>query len=130
MYSTNIVVITGRLVKDPEVTVTPGKKNLSKFSVAINEGYTDKESKSWVDQKAFINCVSWNGVAKKSEKLQKGDEVLVEGKLRQDFYKKDGEDKSTQLYLLVSSIKKANSNGNSKPETAEEADVDAEDLVM
>ena len=47
----------GRLTKDPELRYTNNKTPVCSFTIAVNNGYGEKQ------QTDFINCVAWNKTA-------------------------------------------------------------------
>lgn len=75
----------GRIVNDLELRTTSNNNSVCQFTIAINDGYGEKERTD------FIDCVVWN---KRAENLckycEKGTKVAVEGKLQTDSYEKDG----------------------------------------
>lgn len=53
----NKVILMGRLTKDPELRYTNNKTPVCSFTIAVNNGYGEKQ------QADFINCVAWNKTA-------------------------------------------------------------------
>lgn len=53
----NKVILMGRLTKDPELRYTNNKTPVCSFTIAVNNGYGEKQ------QTDFINCVAWNKTA-------------------------------------------------------------------
>ena len=53
----NKVMLMGRLTKDPELRYTNNKTPVCSFTIAVNNGYGEKQ------QTDFINCVAWNKTA-------------------------------------------------------------------
>lgn len=72
------VTIAGHLGKDAEqVTMTNTGNLLTKFSIAVNAGYGDKEVVNWYD------CVIFGERGTKLlQHLTKGKEVIVNGELK------------------------------------------------
>lgn len=69
--------IIGSLGKDPEVRSTNSGKKVASFSIAVGEGFGDKQTTSW------WNIVAWGDLADFTEKyLKKGKSVSVIGKLQ------------------------------------------------
>lgn len=100
----NIIVIEGRLTKDPAYMKTKSGRSLCKFSIANNKYYYVNGSlKSEV---YYFDLVTWGYNADKAAvSLFKGRHVLISGELRQDIYtSKDGVKKS-RIYILASDIK-------------------------
>lgn len=80
----NVVILMGRVVKDPEVRNANGK-NVASYTLAV-----DRQGKK--DEADFIRCVAWEKKADFAEKfLRKGTKIVVEGSLRTGSYTdKDG----------------------------------------
>ena len=116
----NIIVIEGRLTKDPNFMKTKNGKSLCKFSMANNRYYyTDGSLQKEV---YFFDFVAWGYNAEKAaSNLSKGSHVLVSGELRQDSYiTKEGNRKSS-VYILALEIKslgKKHLDNNSSNELA------------
>lgn len=77
----NSVFLLGRLTKEPKAMTTSTNKTCCKFDIAVNTGYGDNAK---VD---YINIVVWGNLADNCIKyLQKGSQVLVEGRLNTGKY--------------------------------------------
>lgn len=91
MKTMNRVTLMGYLAADPEVkTSTKGKKYVL-FSMATNKEWMtpEGEKKQAAD---FHRVVSWNDVLiKDCVQLKKGSPVLIEGKINNRTYEKNGE---------------------------------------
>lgn len=88
----NKVRLIGRLGAQPEVVKLESGTMLAKFSIATNERYRSKDG-DWQDLTQWHSITAWGGTAQRVSKLlQKGLEVLVEGKIVYNSYEtKDGE---------------------------------------
>jgi single-strand DNA-binding protein len=79
----------GNLVRKPEsreVTVKGETQTVTEFSIAVNHGTGDDAPVS------FFDCVAWNGLGTNLAKYKdKGDQIAVEGDLKQDRWEKDGQ---------------------------------------
>ena len=100
----NIVVMEGRLTKDPTYMKTKNGKSLCKFSIANNRYYYTNGSLQ--KEVYFFDLVTWGYNADKAAvSLFKGRHVLVNGELRQSSYiSKEGIKKNT-FYILALEIK-------------------------
>jgi single-strand DNA-binding protein len=87
----NDVKIAGNLVKEPELRYTPQGTPVANVSLGVNETYTvDKEKRTAT---TFVDVQLWGAAAENFSKLvQKGQQIFVEGALRQDTW----EDKQTK----------------------------------
>ena len=90
----NQIVIAGRLVADPEITVTENNKKRTIITVAVPRSFKNMEGTYDTD---FIKCVLWNVIAENTcEYCKKGDIVGVKGRLQTSSYEdKDGVKKYT-----------------------------------
>jgi len=102
---TNMVII-GTLTADAEIRFTPSGQAVCNFTVASNPRFYDKDSGQWKDgEPLFLRCNAWRGLAENiAESLQKGNRVIVYGKLQQrTFETKDG-DKRSVLELTADEV--------------------------
>lgn len=78
----NLVILTGRLGKDPEIRHLQGGKSVANFSLATSAGK---------DQTDWHNIVCWEKVADNVSKYcSKGDQITVQGELKTRTWEKDG----------------------------------------
>jgi len=95
----NDIKIIGNLVNDPEVRFTPKGTPVANFSLGINETYRVDDEKRQIT--TFVDAQVWGPSAENFGKLvRKGQEVFVEGALRQDHWedKQTGQNRS-KLYV-------------------------------
>ncbi|CAN5536203.1 single-stranded DNA-binding protein [soil metagenome] len=87
----NKVQLIGNLGNAPEIKNTESGKKLARFSIATNENYRNAKGEK-VTETTWHNLVAWGKVADLAEKfLQKGTEVVIEGKLiNRSYTDKDG----------------------------------------
>jgi len=80
--SVNKVILIGTLGKDPELKYTPQGTAVTKFSMATNENFKDKQSGEWKERTEWHNIVCWQRTAEvAAEYLKKGRQVYIEGRL-------------------------------------------------
>lgn len=96
MIKINKVILKGNLTKDVELRTTINNKSVVRFTLAVNEGYRDKQRTN------YINCEVWNKTAENLAKYcGKGSLLLIEGNLRVESYEdKDGSKKSVTKVLV------------------------------
>lgn len=87
----------GRLVAEPTFGDTSNGTRYANFRLAWSERYKEKETK------CFLECKAFGGTAQFMEKYmnQKGQEIIVEGKLNTEEWEKDGQ-KRSKIVLMVS----------------------------
>ena len=108
----NKVILTGNLTKDVEMRYTQSGKEMARMSIAVNQGYGDKQTTD------FFNLTAWEKTANLCGKyLSKGSKVLVEGRLKNNNYEKNGV-KHYGVDVIVESIEFMDSKGSSKKKAA------------
>ena len=95
----NHMVLQGRTVADVVAGQTPGGVDYANFRLAWNEKYKDKETKCFIDCKAFNATARFIGQYMKA----KGTEMLVEGKLTTEEWENDGQKRSKNV-LVVNNV--------------------------
>ncbi|MVZ63780.1 single-stranded DNA-binding protein [Sphingobacterium humi] len=95
--------ITGRLTRDAEVRTLSNEKQVVNFSVAVNDGYKNKQGE-WVEQTAYFDCAYWIS-ANVARLLTKGTLVELTGRISpRAWVNKEGEPKAG-LNFHTSNIK-------------------------
>jgi len=91
--SLNSVNIMGNLTRDPEMKFTTSGKSVCNLSIANNRVYTKNNEK--VTEVSYFDIEVWGAAAENCAKyLTKGSGIIVEGRLRQDRWEKDGKTQS------------------------------------
>lgn len=112
MITLNRIIIAGTLGRDPQVRFLANEKAVASFSIAVNERFKDKngdakESTTWVDVEAWSKTAELVG-----RYLTKGKACLIEGRLKQDSWEKDGV-KHTKLKVVAESVQFLGGRGDS-----------------
>lgn len=91
----NVVILTGRLTRDPEFRTFDGGGCLVKFGLAVSERYRTKEG-TLTERTTFVEIEAWGRTAETcNEYLSKGSLVVVQGKLLLDRWQtQEGENRS------------------------------------
>jgi single-strand DNA-binding protein len=95
----NDVKIIGNLVSEPELRFTPNGTQVANLSVGINETYRVDDEQRQIT--TFVDVQVWGPSAQNFANLvRKGQEIFVEGSLRQDRWqdKQTGQNRS-KVYL-------------------------------
>ena len=104
----NLVVLIGRLARDPELKFGQSGKAYSRFSLAVDRPFSKGEAD-------FINCVAFGKTAELiGEYLRKGRKVAVNGRLQMNRYEVNGE-KRTSYDVLVESMEFVEGRGEASP---------------
>ncbi len=91
--SLNSVNIMGNLTRDPELKYTPAGKSVCSLSIANNRIFTKNGEK--VSEVSYFDVEVWGVSAENCAKyLSKGSGIIVEGRLKQDRWEKDGKTQS------------------------------------
>jgi single-strand DNA-binding protein len=105
--SLNRVILLGRLGQKPELKALPQTdNNLARFTLATNERVFNRNTNETSDRTEWHKIVVWGKQAEFCEKyLDKGRQVLIEGKLRtRQWQDKDGNKRSTTEIEAVNVI--------------------------
>ena len=82
MTSFNKVILLGNLTRDPEVRYTPNGTAVASFALAVNRKY--KQGDETKEEVSYIDIVVFGKQAENcGQYINKGDAVLVEGRLQQ-----------------------------------------------
>lgn len=100
-----IVTIVGNVVADPEARVSQAGKSWVTFRIASTPRVKDRQSGDWTDGEAlWIGCRAFGEYADNiAASLTKGMRVIVQGRLSQRSYEKDGQQRSS-LELEVEEV--------------------------
>lgn len=101
----NLVVLIGRLTRDPELKFGQSGKAYSRFSIAVDNPMKKGEAD-------FINCVAFGKTAELiGEYMRKGSKIGVNGRLQMNRFEINGE-KRTSYDVLVEQIEFLDSKGS------------------
>lgn len=102
MYNKSIII--GNLARDPESRKV-GDTSVTRLVVAVQDQYKK-------DKTSFIDVDAWGKLGDICSKyLEKGRQVLVEGRLIQDSWEKDGE-KRSKLFINADEVKFLGNKGS------------------
>lgn len=94
----NLVVLNGRLTRDPELKFGQSGKAYSRFSIAVDRGFQSDKTAQTAD---FINCVAFGKTAEFiGEYFRKGRKILLNGKLQMSQYESEGKKVTTYVVLV------------------------------
>lgn len=97
----NKVSLIGRLGAQPEVVKFESGNALTRFSIATNEPYRNKDGE-WQEQTQWHDIKAWGKLGEVvSRKLKKGQEVAIDGRIvNKEYESKTGEKRfSTSIEL-------------------------------
>lgn len=92
MYESTTSVV-GHLTKDPQLTMTPDGTPVVTLRVASTPRYWDRHTGGWKDAPSlFLDVTCWRTMARNAaQTLQRGDRVIVVGRLAQRVWENDGQ---------------------------------------
>ena len=114
----NQIVISGRLVQDPEFTITENGAARLSSRIAVNRPYRDRDG-DWHQETSFVNVIAWRQLAEfGADRLRKGSPVLVTGRLH-SFSWRDSEENPHSLLEIQARSLQALERNLSESETDE-----------
>jgi single-strand DNA-binding protein len=127
MSGETITTIIGNLTEDPTLRFTAAGAAVASFTVASTPRMFDKNSGEWKDQDTlFMRCSIWRQPAEHvAESLTKGVRVIVQGRLVQRSYEKDGVNRTVvelqadeigpSLRYATAKVNRAERSGSQQP---------------
>lgn len=98
------IIITGNLGADPETKTFDSGNSVTKFPVAVSESYKNRDGET-VQETEWFNVVVWGKLAEVCEKyLEKGNQVLIEGKIKTRTYEDQNGDTKRFTELVASNL--------------------------
>jgi len=100
----NKVLLIGRLTKDPIITYLPSGTPIVEFTIAYNRRYKDKNGE-WKEESYFFDVKGYGKSAENwGTRFSKGFLVLVEGRLVQEKWEREGKVYS-KVRIIAESVK-------------------------
>jgi single-strand DNA-binding protein len=98
MNQQNLVVIEGNACRDAEIKTTASGVLIGKMSIAVNRYY--KSGDDFEKEVSFFDVDCFGEVAKLcGEKVKKGNEIRVTGRLKQSRWQQDGQNRSAVVIV-------------------------------
>jgi len=102
MADINVVILVGRLTRDPELRYTPAGTAVTGFGLAVNN--RRKVGDEWKEEPCFVDVKIFGRMAEtSSEYLSKGRQCAIEGRLSYSKWEKDGQTRS-KLEVIANNI--------------------------
>lgn len=112
---------TGRIGQEPNVITFQNGDKQTTFSIAVDNGYFDKENNKWVDRVVWVNIVR-----RGETKFRKGDLVEVSGKLNTRQYETKNNEKRYITEVIANSVKLLNRKDDASPKQYQNVEVKSE----
>ena len=101
MASFNRVIMIGNLTRDPELKQLTSGQSVCRLGLASNRQFKNKQSGSMVQEVCYVDIDVWGAQAEScNQYLQKGNAVLVEGRLKLDTWE-DPQGQSRSKHSIV-----------------------------
>ncbi|HZX47803.1 MAG TPA: single-stranded DNA-binding protein [Nitrospirota bacterium] len=103
MSGFNKVILLGNLTKDPEIRYTPNGTAVANFSLAVNRRF--KQGGDVKDEVCYIDIVVFGKQAEScSQYVNKGDSVLIDGRLQQRRWETEDGQKRSRMEVVAQSV--------------------------
>lgn len=110
--SINQVILMGNLTRDPELRTTPNGQSVCSFSLAINRSWQDQSGQQQ-DAVDYFDITAWGKLGELvNQYLSKGRKCLVQGRLSQRMWEKDGQ-KHSKVEVVASDVTFLDGGGSS-----------------
>lgn len=97
----NNLTMIGRATADCKIK-TVGTLTIGEFSIATND--IKKTASGYADEVSFFNCTIFGKLAENVGKyITKGKQIAIEGKLKQERWTQDGNNRST-VKIIVNNV--------------------------
>jgi single-strand DNA-binding protein len=116
MPDTNIVIIAGRLTRDPELRFTNTNRAYCKLGIAATKKYKTKGGEAR-EETTFVDGTVWDKAAEYcGEHMRKGQAVMLEGSLKTNSWEQQDGQKRSKLELALTRVQSLEW-GDSKPQS-------------
>ncbi len=105
MSAGNNVTLIGNVTRDPELRFTPSGQGVASFGIAVNRKWQNRQTNEWEEQVSFFDVVAWGTLGENvAEACQKGDRVIVVGRLEQRSWETESGDKRSKVEIVADEI--------------------------
>ncbi len=116
MPEINVIVLSGRVVRDGEMFFTAGGSAKCTMRIAVKRRVKDSKSGEWKDDTFFIDVVAWKELAERcKDKAKKGAPMTVEGRLSGREYEDKSGQKRAVMEVVANRIQFLALTGAEKP---------------
>lgn len=101
----NTLIFAGNVTREPELRFTPGGQAVTKFGLAVNRRWSNRQTGEFDEAVTFIDVISWGDLAEHcADSLHKGLRVIVLGRLDQRSFESRTGEKRTVFEVTASDI--------------------------
>lgn len=122
----NKVVLLGNLTRDPELRTTPSGQSVCSFALAVNRTWNNQQGERQEDV-SFFDCTAWGKAGEIiNQYTQKGQALLVSGRLNQSTWEQDGQKRSkvdivVEDFNFISDGSRGTSSGDNRSSSSNES---------
>jgi len=110
----NITILGGRLTRDWEVITSKAGHDIGKNALAVTRKYKSSQGEQR-EETSFIDLVVWGKAANiLASYTRKGSRLMVQGRLKQDTWEKDGK-RQSKLLVNVDNFQLVDKLGAEQP---------------
>lgn len=99
----NVVLLTGRLTRDPDAKETKSGTPITSFSIAVNR-YFRYDAGGWGEETSFVEVETWSVLAKQCSELTRGQVVRVQGRIKQDRWQDGDGNNRTKMVVVAERV--------------------------
>ena len=111
MASVNKIIVIGNAGRDPELRYTANGKSMVQFSLAVSHRYP-KPDGDWAEETEWFRVIAWNQLAERvMERIEKGSNVYVEGRLRTNSWTTTDGKERKDLEIVANTILRLDRRG-------------------
>ena len=99
------ITLSGNITREPELKFTKTGQAQTRFAIAVNRRWQNKQTQNWEEQVSFFDVTSWGPLAENTaNSLAKGQRVLVTGRLEQRSWETPEGDKKSTVEIVAEDI--------------------------
>lgn len=100
------LTVTGNLVEDPELRLTPNGIPVARFTIASTPRTFDREADTWRDgEPTFLDCTVWRQLAENLvSSARKGTRLVVAGRLRTERWETPEGEKRSKMVMEADEV--------------------------
>jgi len=104
MPNLNVVVLTGRMTRTPELKYTQSGVPVLHARIANNTYYRAADGE-WKSEATYVGFVAWQALAERCyENLQKGSAVVITGRLNSNEWETSDGEKRSQIEIRADRV--------------------------
>lgn len=105
MAAGNTVTLVGNVTREVELRFTSSGSAVAGFGIAVNRRWQNRQTQEWEEAVSFFDITAWAQLGENCvESIQKGDRVIVTGRLEQDSYETQDGEKRSRVKVVADEI--------------------------